>query len=92
MKLGEEMKQFQYNELAPYEKKYNLLAMKAGGGNQLMNAGLRNIFGGLQSGAQLNMAKQMYGGNTNYNPQNQYSGIDPYLEQSLMNKSGYTVG
>lgn len=46
---------FQYNKIMPYEKKYNLLAMKAGGGNQVMNAGLQNIFGGLQSQSETSM-------------------------------------
>jgi len=31
MKAGEGMKEFQYNQLAPFEKNYNLLAMKAAG-------------------------------------------------------------
>lgn len=57
----EQDKAFQYNQLAPYQKQYNLLAMKAGGGAGIMNAGLQNIFGGLNSGAQLNLAKQIYG-------------------------------
>lgn len=47
MKTGDELRQFQQNQIAPFEKKYNLLSMKAGAGNQMMNAGLSNIFGGL---------------------------------------------
>lgn len=49
MKAGDERLQYQYNQLAPFEKNYNLLSAKAAGGNQLMNAGMLNIFGGLQS-------------------------------------------
>jgi hypothetical protein len=37
-----------------FENKYNLLAMKAAGGNQQANAGLSNVMGGLSSAAQLN--------------------------------------
>lgn len=46
----------------PFQLKYGLLAAKAGGGNQIMNAGLSNIFGGLQTGNQYNQLKQIYGG------------------------------
>jgi hypothetical protein len=60
MKAGDDRMGFQYNQVAPYEKKYNLLAMKAGGGNQTMNAGMQNMFGGLQSAAQLQMAEKYY--------------------------------
>lgn len=61
MKAGEDRMAFQYNQVAPYEKKYNLLAMKAGGANQIANAGLQNIMGGVQGLTQLDMANQMYG-------------------------------
>lgn len=47
-KAREDDKMFKYNQLAPYQKKYNLLAAKAQGGNSILNAGLRNISGGLQ--------------------------------------------
>lgn len=50
---GEMNKVFQYNQLAPYQKQFNILAAKAQGGNQLLNAGLSNIFGGLQSAGQI---------------------------------------
>lgn len=36
-------------DFKPFEMKYNLLAAKAGGGNQIMNSGLSNIFGGLNN-------------------------------------------
>jgi hypothetical protein len=47
MKTADELRQFQQNKLAPYEKQYNLLSMKAGAGNEMANAGMSNIFGGL---------------------------------------------
>lgn len=61
MKAGEDRMAFQVNQLMPYEKKYNLLAMKASGGNQIANAGLQNIMGGVQGIGQVQMANQMYG-------------------------------
>ncbi len=62
MKAGEDRLAYQYNEREPFERKYNLLAMKAGGANQTANAGLSNIFGGLQNMSNMDMLKQMYGG------------------------------
>ena len=49
MKVNEDDKAFQQNQIAPFERKYNLLAMKAGQANQTANAGLQNIFGSLQN-------------------------------------------
>lgn len=62
MKAQEDMKQFQYNQIAPYEKQMQLAGLKASGGNQLLNAGLSNMFGGLQSAAQMGAANKTYGG------------------------------
>ena len=60
MEAGEEGKAFQYNKLLPYQKQYALLAAKAGGGNQILNAGLSNIFGGLNTANQYNMLDKIY--------------------------------
>jgi hypothetical protein len=60
MKAGEDDKAFQFNQYMPFERKYNLLSQKAGGGNQIMNAGISNIFGGLQGWNQMNMIDKMY--------------------------------
>ncbi len=60
MKAGEDRMAFQQNQIAPYEKKYNLLAMKAGANNQTANAGLSNMFGGLNSISQMSMLDKMY--------------------------------
>lgn len=46
---GEERQAFNINQMMPYEKKYNLLAMKAQGNNQMANAGMQNIAGAGQS-------------------------------------------
>lgn len=62
MKAGEDHRMFQYNQLMPYEKKMSLLGAKASGMNQLMNAGLSNVFGGIQGMGQAKMLGQAYGG------------------------------
>lgn len=59
-KAGEERMAFQNNEIAPFERKYNLLSAKAGGGAQIMNAGISNAFGGLQNFSNMEMLKKMY--------------------------------
>lgn len=46
---AEERQAFNVNKMMPYEKQYNLLAMKAQANNQLTNAGLQNIYGAGQS-------------------------------------------
>lgn len=48
-----------------FEAKYNLLSQKAGAGNQIMNAGLSNIFGGLGSISDYYTYKNMYGNGNN---------------------------
>ncbi len=58
LKAGEDKEEFNINKMQPYERKYNLLAMKAGGGNQIMNAGLQNIYGAGSSLAQMDMIKK----------------------------------
>lgn len=47
MKASDDRYGFQINKMMPYEKELQLLGLKASGGNQIMNAGLSNIFGGL---------------------------------------------
>lgn len=60
-KAADDRYAFQINQLMPYQNKYNLLAGKAGGGNQIMNAGLQNIYGGIQSGGEYETLKKLYG-------------------------------
>lgn len=63
MKAGEDFKMYQYNKLMPFERKSALLGAKAAGGAATFNAGLSNIFGGLQGVDQgAMMALQMLGG------------------------------
>ncbi len=50
-------------EKYPFELKANLLASKAGGGANILNAGLGNIFGAGSSLSQLEMLKKMYSDN-----------------------------
>lgn len=61
VKAQDDLTQFQYNKVAPYEKNYNLLAMKAGSGGQMMNAGISNIFGAIGAANDNSMIKKMYG-------------------------------
>lgn len=52
MKSQDDKYAFDVNQEAPFERKYNLLAAKAGGGNQMANAGITNIGQGLQGYSQ----------------------------------------
>lgn len=61
MKAADDRMKFQVNTLDPFERKYNLLAMKAGGGNQVANAGISNLYGGFQNLTNMDMLKNMYG-------------------------------
>jgi hypothetical protein len=61
--LGQATAMKAQEDFKPFEMKYNLLSMKAGGGNQIMNAGLSNIFGGLGNVSNALIAD---GGNDDY--------------------------
>lgn len=61
LKSREGDKEFQFNKIAPFEKNYNLLALKGGAYNEIANAGLQNIFNGLSSASQMYMVNKMYG-------------------------------
>lgn len=68
MKAAEDAKAFEQNVNLPYQLKYNLLSQKAGAANQMGNAGLSNIFGGLQNWSNMNMLNKMYGENSKDKP------------------------
>lgn len=76
MMAGEERQAFNINKMMPYEKRYNLLAMKAQANNQLLNAGIQNVIGAGQS---MLMGSMMGGGK-----QPAASGVPDY--------SGYEFG
>lgn len=59
MKQGEERTAFEYNQVAPYQKKAALLGQKAAGGAQTMNAGIQNMFGAASSFGQMKMDDYM---------------------------------
>ena len=61
LKASEDRTAFDINKMQPFMRKYNLLAAKAGGGAQVMNAGLSNIYGGAQSATDYEMLKKIYG-------------------------------
>lgn len=48
-------------DFKPFEMKYNLKAMKAAGSNQMMNAGLQNVFNGAGAAQDYYTAKKIYG-------------------------------
>jgi hypothetical protein len=64
-KAADDQRVFNINNMMPYERKYNMLAQKAAANNQLMNAGLQNVFGGAQSSAIGSMGRFK---NDNYYP------------------------
>jgi hypothetical protein len=59
-KAGEEQRAFQINQQDPFERKYNLKSMKAGGGVDIMNSGISNIFGAANTLTQKQQLDQMY--------------------------------
>lgn len=65
LKNQEERTAFETNQMLPYQNKFNLLSQKAGAGNQIMNAGLSNIFGGMQTWGDVNMARDIFGSANN---------------------------
>ena len=87
MQAGEDRQAFNINKLMPYQNKYNLLAQKAAGGNQMMNAGISNAFGGLSSLGQMSfndyLTNKYYGGsqdssNGYYNQDRNIRSSSPY--------------
>lgn len=69
MKAGEDRQAFNINKMMPFERKYNQLAQKAAANNQLMNAGMQNIFGGVQSAGMIGaMSAAAKSGNSVYSP------------------------
>lgn len=61
MEAGERRQEFNINKMLPYQKKFSILAQKASGGNQMANAGLSNIFGGLNTMATKYILDKHYG-------------------------------
>lgn len=51
LKANEDDKAFQQNEVVPFELRTNMAAQKLQAANQRANAGMQNIFGGLQTAA-----------------------------------------
>lgn len=58
MKASDDQKAFQYNELAPYDKKMQLLGAKASGYNKMLSSGISNMFGAAGSYGKLISAKK----------------------------------
>lgn len=53
MKASDDRYGFNVNKLMPYQKQYDLLASKSAAGNQMLNAGIQNAFGGISGGSQI---------------------------------------
>jgi len=53
MKAGEGQKEFQYNQIAPFEQNYNLLAMKAGNQRQVQNQSMQNAYNNANAAASI---------------------------------------
>ncbi len=68
MKAADNQRVWHINKYLPYEKQYNILAAKAGGANQLANAGFSNIFGGLQTAAMGRGGNDYFGKGTKNSP------------------------
>ena len=60
MRSAEDKMAFQYNQLAPYEKQYNLLAARAGANANTVNSGISNIFGGFKSAQDYGNLNKLY--------------------------------
>lgn len=58
--LGQATQMKAQEDFKPFELKYNLNMLKAGGGNQIMNSGISNIFGAANSLGNYFTAKEMY--------------------------------
>ena len=84
MQAGEERQAFNVNKMMPYEKRYNLLAQKAAGGANTMNAGLQNVFGGLSGLGQFGMMQE-FGSTGQQGDNNQ----DRYLSYSMPRRASY---
>lgn len=49
MKAAEDQQEWNVNKMLPFQKKYATLMSQMGAGNQLLNSGLSNAFGGLST-------------------------------------------
>ena len=69
MKAGEDRMAYQYNQLMPWQQKMQILGAKSAGANQVMNAGIGNVFNGLGGISNVMEARELYGRkpvNTNF--------------------------
>ena len=91
MKAGEDQKAFNQNSIAPFEKNYNLEAMKAAGQAEVQNRATQNAY------ANANAAASMLGDNmgdkslfkSQYGNSGQWKGAYNYAKQNNMNFGQY---
>lgn len=62
MENADYQRQFDQNQLAPYEKQASIYQGKAIAGSQMENAGFQNLSGGIGAYSQMNQLKALYGG------------------------------
>ena len=95
MKVNEDDKAFQQNELIPWELKTNLAAQKLQASSQRQNAGMQNIFGGFQTIGGGFTPGGGSGSGSGYNSsivnQNQYGGWSPPVRSDIRLKENYFI-
>lgn len=67
LKAGEGAKEFQYNQIAPFEKNYNLLALKAAGSRADQRTSTQNAYNNLGAAASILAGGDGMGGEGNGN-------------------------
>jgi len=73
MQAGENQTGFQYNQLLPYQKRMSIFGAQASAGNQMMNAGLQNVYGGVSAMGEMGAFKGGGGGAVNQQPYATYT-------------------
>lgn len=92
---GQQQMAFNINQQQPFERNYNLLAMKAAGANQVANAGMQTFQSGLNGVSQQMSLNKYFGGqnsgNTSGGTQDlgAASGNYLYAQQPGQNMSGF---
>lgn len=57
MQTGDAQTAFQYNQVLPYQKRMSIFGAQASAGNQMMNSGLQNMYGGITAAAEMGAFK-----------------------------------
>jgi hypothetical protein len=92
MKAGEEQTAFNVNQMQPFERKYNLKAAKAGGGVDIMNAGISNIFGAGQNYLNQRMIGKEFSGDNSSQSTTAFMPYQKSVYNQLMENRSRRVG